>query len=54
MSKFQDNPMVNESGIVVLLGQIWEYARKKDNFWKGRRENEFERESVETYHKCKN
>ena len=29
VSKFQDDPTVNESGIVVLLGQVWVYARKE-------------------------
>ena len=43
VSKFQDDPTVNESEIIVLLGQIWVYARKKEGFEKGRRENEFGR-----------
>jgi len=35
MSKFQDDPTVNESKIVVLLEQIWVYAeeKKKIGFW---------------------
>ena len=35
--------MVNESGTVVLLGQVWVYARKRKGFGRGRRENEFGR-----------
>ena len=35
--------MVNEFEIVVLLRQIWVYARKRKDFERGRRENEFER-----------
>jgi len=28
--KFHDDPTVNESGIVVLLGQIWVYMGKRE------------------------
>ena len=28
MFKFHDNPTVNDSGIIVLLRQIWVYASK--------------------------
>ena len=31
--KFQDDPTVNKSGIIVLLGHVWVYAEKK-GFWK--------------------
>ena len=27
--KFQDDPTVNKSGIIVLLGHVWVYAEKK-------------------------
>ena len=27
--KFQDDPTVNKSGIIVLLGHVWVYADKK-------------------------
>jgi len=53
--KFHNNPTVNKSGIVVLLGQVYLYAGKRKGFKREGRENEFEiRESVETYRKCKN
>ena len=41
--KFHNDPMVNESMIVVLLRYVWVYARKRKGFKRGRRENEFER-----------
>ena len=40
--KFPNDPMVNESRIVVLLRQVWVYAREIDGFGEGR-ENEIER-----------
>ena len=43
VSKFHDNPMVNESRIIVLLIQVWVYVRKIKHFGGGRRENEFGR-----------
>ena len=39
--KFKDDPTVNKSEILVLLGQIWVYAGKRDDFGKGIRKNEF-------------
>ena len=41
VSKFQYNPTVNEFGIIVLLGQIWMYAGKREGFGRGRKENGF-------------
>ena len=41
MSKFQDDPIVNKIEIVVLLGKVWVYSRKRESFERGRRENEF-------------
>ena len=52
MFKFYNDPTVNESRIIVLLGQIRVYAEKRKSFEKGRRENGFE--SVEMYRQCKN
>jgi len=43
VSEFQDDPTVNESGIIILLEQVWVYAKKIEDFGSGRRENEFER-----------
>ena len=43
VSIFHDHPIVNRSVIIVLLGQVWVYARKKECFRRGKRENEFER-----------
>ena len=42
--KFQNDPTVNEFKIIVLLGQVWVNAKKKDDFGKEKRKNEFERE----------
>ena len=39
VSKFWNDPTVNEFGIVVLLKQIWVYARKIEDFGRGRRKN---------------
>ena len=54
--KFQDDPTVNEFGILVLLGHVWVYVEKRKNFRRERKENEFgrKRESIETYHKYEN
>jgi len=41
--KFNNDPMVNESGIIVLLRYVWVYAIKIEDFEKGRKENKFER-----------
>ena len=41
--KFQYDPIINESGIEVLLGHVWVYAGKIKGFERGRRENEFGR-----------
>ena len=50
VSKFQDNPTVNKSGIVVLLGQVWVYAGKKRVLGeKEERMNLRGRKSVKTY-----
>ena len=35
--------MVNEFKIIILLEKVWEYAEKRNDFGRGRRENEFER-----------
>ena len=35
--------MVGKSTLIVLLGPIWVYARKREGFGRGRRENEFGR-----------
>jgi len=43
VSKFQDDPTVTKSEIVVLLGRIWVYVGKREGFGRERRENEFER-----------
>ena len=55
VSTFLDDPTVNGSGIIVLLGQVWIYAEKdkvlREEEW---RTNLGGRESVEIYHKCKN
>ena len=48
--KFQDDPTVNESGIEVLLEQIWVYVGKERVLGEGEgKTNLRERESVETY-----
>ena len=44
--KFHNDPTVNESDVIVLLGQVWMYAKKKEDFGRGGRENEFERNKV--------
>ena len=31
--KLHNDPTINESNILVLLGQIWIYAKKKRRFW---------------------
>ena len=41
VSKFQDDPTVNECRIVVLLRQVWLYAGKREDLGIGRKENEF-------------
>ena len=41
VSKFEDDPTVNESRIVVLLRQVWLYAGKRENLGIGKEENEF-------------
>jgi len=46
VSKVQNNPTVNESEILVLLDKF-ECMQKREDFWRGRRGNEFGR-------KCKN
>ena len=46
MFKFHDDQMVKEFGIVVLPVQIWVYAKKREDFGRGRKENEFERKRV--------
>jgi len=46
VSKFQDDPTVKESRIIVLLGQIWVCAGKREGFGKGRRENKFGKKRV--------
>ena len=33
MPKFHDNPTINESEIIVLLGHIWVYAKKEKARW---------------------
>ena len=43
VSKFKDYPTVNEFEIIVLLGDIWVFARKKETFGTGKKENEFGR-----------
>jgi len=43
VSKFHDDPTINESGILVLLGQVWVYVGKREGFERGRRENKFKR-----------
>ena len=34
---------VNEFVIVVVMGHVWVYVRKREGFERGRMENEFER-----------
>ena len=54
MLKFHNDPMVNESGIVILLRQVWVYAKKREDFGRGR-ENEIERKrKVERYGESEN
>ena len=44
MFKFHDDPTVYESGITILLRDIWMYAeKKKEGFGRERTENEVER-----------
>ena len=42
MLKFLDDPMVNESEIIVFLRQIWWSAGKRENFGRIREKNENE------------
>jgi len=41
--KFYNNPTVNESGIFILLKQVWVYVGKRKRFRRERRENKIER-----------
>jgi len=43
LSKFQEDPTVNEYETIVLLEQVWMYAGKREDFGRGRRENELGR-----------
>jgi len=53
VSKVQDNPMVNESEIVVLPKQFWMYAEKEKVLGEEEgRTNLGGRENVKAYRKC--
>jgi len=55
VSKFHNNLMVNEFGIIVLLGHVWMYE-KKERVLEEEEEGKTNlrgRESIETYRKCK-
>jgi len=55
MPKFQDDPTFKESEIIVLRGQVWLYTEKDRVLGEEEgRTNLGEKESVETYRKCKN
>ena len=41
--KFRNDPIVNESEIVVLLLYVWVYVGEKEGFRKEGRKNELER-----------
>ena len=43
MLKFHDDPMLNESEIVILLIKIWWYVEKKEGSGRRERKNEIER-----------
>ena len=43
LSKFLDDPTVNNSEIIVLLRHVWVYAGKIKGFGRERKENEFGR-----------
>jgi len=43
VSKFQEYPTINEYGSIVLLGRVWVYTRKREDFGRGKRENKFGR-----------
>ena len=43
MFKFEDDPTVNNSYIIILMRHIWVYAGKRENFGKMRRGDEIER-----------
>ena len=49
VSELQDNPMINESGIIVLPRHVWVYTGKREGFERGKRNNKFERKR-----KCNN
>ena len=52
--KFQENPTVNESTIVILLRQVWVYAEKREVLGEEEeRMNLGGAKSIETYPKCK-
>ena len=44
--KFHDDPTVNETGIIILLKQVWVYARKRESFEGERRGNEWGQEKA--------
>jgi len=52
--EFQDDPTVNNFGIVVLLGQICVYAEKKVFGEEEGKTNLGRRKSVKTHNNCKN
>ena len=53
--KFHDDPTVNESEIIVLLRQVWWYARKREGFGRRRIKNEMERKRMSReYRQSKN
>ena len=43
VSKFHDDPMVNESEIIIFLRQVWWAAGKRKGFGEEERKNEIER-----------
>ena len=43
VSKFHDDPTVNNFEIVVLLGEVWVCMGKRKGFGRGRKENEFKK-----------
>jgi len=38
--EFLDDPTVNESKIVVLMEQVWVYAKKKKEYWEEKKKKQ--------------
>ena len=54
MFKFHDDPTVYESGITILLRDIWMYAEKKKKVLEEKEEKTKLREKCKIYYNCKN